>query len=126
MRRCENTAEKETINQLNELIEEKSYILEEKKQKLEELHRKNTIMKEILKRNKKRKFLSQPKIKFPLIAACSDSQKAKVEFKNGKKKAYLDFVNFIAGDVDLLMNIDMASHSLDEIIGDEGIEEEYE
>ena len=35
-------------------------------------------------------------------------------------------MNFIAGDVDLLMNIDMASHSLDEIIGADGIEEEYE
>ena len=73
-------------------------------------------MREILKRNRKKKFLSKEKISFPIVGVVFEPKKdSTMQLKNEKKelKLSVNSLESIAGDIDLMMNIDMASHNVD-------------
>ena len=74
-------------------------------------------MMEILKRNKKKKFINGKKVSFPLVAiAYEDFGTTKMKQKKEEVKIDLDCLLEMRGDIDVLVNVDLASHSIDEII----------
>lgn len=78
-------------------------------------------MKEILKRNRKKKFQNKEKIFFPLVGVVFESLKdstVQLKNQNNELKMQMNSLQSITGDIDLMMNIDMASHNVDQIMSD--------
>lgn len=77
------------------------------------------MLKNILTRNRKKKFQNQQHINFPMIGVICDKVHKKGMSLN-KPKTYfrlkMDQLICVLGDIDLIMNVDLANQNVDEIM----------